>query len=136
MKLRFLQMRHPCDYMASFVNSRVAHMETATVHTVDHIADLASCILRVADETGKQDNLSAKAWDLAHACKQVPLSDHASELDSYLVVYSPVSHGPEIFRQRVFPFGSVASVAAFLRVAQALWKISSETFETHVVFKF
>ena len=60
------------------------------------------------------------------AYKQVPLSDEAFEMDSFLVVYSPLSKGPEVYRQRVLPFGSVASVTAFLRLALALWKVGTK----------
>ena len=67
----------------------------------------------------------AKCWDLSDAYKQVPLSDNAFELDSYLAVYDPSSKGAKIFKQRVLPFGSIASVTAFLRVSLAIWKIGS-----------
>ena len=70
--------------------------------------------------------LTSKTWDLADAYKQLPLSDEAFRLDSYLVVFSPVSNGPEVFQQSVLPFGSVASVTAFLRVAQAVWKLGTK----------
>lgn len=60
------------------------------------------------------------------AYKQVPLSDEAFEMDSFLVVYSPLSKGPEVYRQRVLPFESVASVTAFLRLALALWKVGTK----------
>ena len=66
--------------------------------------------------TGVEEILHAKTWELADAYKQIPLSDHAFAKDAYLV-YSPSSRGLEIYQQRVLPFGSVASVTAFLRVA-------------------
>ena len=96
--------------------------ETASVHTVDHIAALISCIMRKFSLM----NISADFKDLADAYKQLPLSDEAFRLDSYLVVFSPVSKGPEVFQQSVLPFGSVASVTAFLRVAQAIWKLGTK----------
>ena len=65
--------------------------------------------------------LKSKTWDLADAYKQVPLSDAAYEMDSYLVVFCLLSQKPEVFKQRVLPFGSVASVTAFLRVSHAIW---------------
>ena len=70
--------------------------------------------------------LSAKTWDLADAYKQVPLSDEAFEMDSYLVVFCPDTSGPKVFQQRVLPFGSVASVTAFLRIAHALWRLGTK----------
>ena len=57
--------------------------------------------------------------------KQVPLSDEAFHLDSYLAVYDPESSSAKIFKQCVLPFGSIASVTAFLRVSLALWKIGT-----------
>lgn len=38
------------DYKASFVNSSVTQTESASVHTVDHIAALVSCVLRFSDK--------------------------------------------------------------------------------------
>ena len=96
------------------------------MHTVDHIAAMISCILMRSLSSGHSPELTSKTWDLADAYKQLPLSDEAFSLDSYLVVYSPRSKGPEVFQQSVLPFGSVASVTAFLRVAQAIWKIGTK----------
>ena len=101
------------DYKSSFVNSSVTQSETATVHTVDHIAALVSCMLRVAQPRGKELRLKSKTWDLADAYKQVPLSDAAYEMDSHLVVFCPHSQKPEVFKQRVLPFGSVAQICEF-----------------------
>ena len=71
------------------------------------------------------DGLVAKCWDLLDAYKQVPLSDEAFHLDSYLAVFDPSCSSAKIFNQCVLPFGSIASVAAFLRVSLALWKVGS-----------
>ena len=113
------------DYKASLVNSSVTQTESATVHTMDHIAAMVACVLREAEARETRVLLEAKTWDLAHAYKQVPLSDPAFEVDSFLVVYNPVQNQAEIFQQRVLPFGSIASVTAFLRISLALWKIGS-----------
>ena len=109
------------DDKASFVNSSVTQLETASVHTMDHIAALVSCALRTAESLGMSLELVAKAWDLVDAYKQVPLSDDAFDMDAFLEVFSPASKGPEMFQQRVVPFGSVASLTAFLRIANALF---------------
>ena len=63
------------------------------------------------------DTLVAKCWDLSDAYKQVPLSDDAFDLDSYLAVFDPNTKPAKIFKQRVLPFGSIASVTALLRVS-------------------
>ena len=62
---------------------------------------------------------------IASAYKQVPLSDTAFELDAFLVVHNPLSGQPEIYQQKVLPFGSIASVTAFLRCALAIWHLGS-----------
>ena len=69
--------------------------------------------------------LLAKCWDLASAYKQVPLSDEAHRLDSYIVVYNLQTCSPEIYQQAVLPFGSVASVTAFLRCALGIWIVGA-----------
>ena len=114
------------DYKASLVNFAVTQNEGVTIHTrtIDHIAAMTACWMK--DGNLKHgDPLVAKCWDLSDAYKEVPLSDNAFELDSYLAVYDPSSRGAKIFKQRVLPFGSIASVTAFLRVSFAIWKIGS-----------
>ena len=59
------------------------------------------------------------------AYKQVPLSDEAYDMDAYLMVFNPASQQLEVFQQRVLPFGSVASVTAFLQCSSALWAIGA-----------
>ena len=113
------------DYKASFVNASVSQTETASVHTVDHIASLICCVMRSANSSGQKIDLCAKTWDLSDAYKQVPLSDEAYSLDAYLAVFCPETNGPKVFQQKVLPFGSVASVTAFLRVAYAIWRLGT-----------
>ena len=107
------------------VNSAVTQPEAVSIHGVDHIAAMAAELLRLATGRGRSLDLVAKCWDLASAYKQVPLSDSAYQLDSFLVVYNPHTEEAEIYQQRVLPFGSVASVAAFLRCSMAIWHIGS-----------
>ena len=70
-------------------------------------------------------NLVAKCWDLASAYKQIPLSDSAYESDSYIVIFNPITKKPEVYKQAVLPFGSIASVTAFLRCAMGIWHVGS-----------
>ena len=112
------------DYKASLVNFAVTQTEGVTIHTIDHIAAMISWWMR-SGSLSPDDGLVAKCWDLSDAYKQVPLSDEAFNLDSYLAVFDPGASSAKIFKQRVLPFGSVASVTAFLRVSLALWKIGS-----------
>ena len=113
------------DYKASLVNSSVTQAEMVTLHGIDHIACLGAAILKGNRGKPWDKRLVAKCWDLASAYKQIPLSDGAYELDSYIIVYNPHKCTAEVFQQTVLPFGSVASVTAFLRCAQALWHIGS-----------
>ena len=59
------------------------------------------------------------------AYKQVPFSDEAFHLDSYLAVYDPSCSSAKIFKLCVLPIGSIASVTAFLRLSLAVWKVGS-----------
>ena len=112
------------DYKASLVNFAVTQNEGVTIHTIDHIASMLAFWMR-SGSLSSEDGLVAKCWDLFDAYKQVPLSDEAFHLDSYLAVYDPSCSSAKIFKQCVLPFGSIASVTAFLRVSLALWKVGS-----------
>ena len=112
------------DYKASLVNFAVTQNEGVTIHTIDHIASMMAFWMKSGSLSVK-DGMVGKCWDLSDAYKQVPLSDEAFHLDSYLAVYDPGCSSAKIFKQCVPPFGSVASVTAFLRVSLALWKVGS-----------
>ena len=60
------------------------------IDAIDHIAAMMACWMRNGS-IEPEDSLVAKCWDLSHAYKQVPLSDDAFNLDSYLAVYDPSS---------------------------------------------
>ncbi len=111
-------------YKASLVNFAVTQNEGVTIHTIDHIASMLAFWMK-SGSLNSEDQLVAKCWDLSDAYKQVPLSDEAFGLDSYLAVYDPSCHSAKIFKQCVLPFGSIASVTAFLGVSLALWKIGA-----------
>eukprot|EP00435_Cladocopium_sp_Y103_P040928 s2951_g11.t1 len=113
------------DYKASLVNASVTQPEMVCLHSVDHIAGLGAQLIRAHAMRGKNVSLLAKCWDLASAYKQVPLSEDAFKYDSFLVVFNPRTGKGEIFQQLVLPFGSIASVTAFLRCALAIWHIGS-----------
>ena len=115
------------DYRSSMVNSAVTQPEGVSIHSIDHIAAMVTLWLRRLEDAKTKKQLMAKCWDLEDAYKQVPLSQEAFALDSYLVVYNPRKQAPEVYRQRVLPFGSVASVTAFLRCALAIWVISARS---------
>jgi len=113
------------DYKASLVNSAVTQVEVVTLHGIDHIASLGAALLKAAKGSTSKMNLVAKCWDLASAYKQIPLSDSAYESDSYIVIFNPITKKPEVYKQAVLPFGSIASVTAFLRCAMGIWHVGS-----------
>ena len=113
------------DYKASLVNSAVTQVEVVTLHGIDHIASLGAALMVAAGGSVDKMSLVAKCWDLASAYKQIPLSDDAYENDSYIVIYNPIEGKPEVYQQAVLPFGSIASVTAFLRCAMGIWHVGS-----------
>ena len=113
------------NYVSSQVNASVTQVEQVPVQTIDIVAAMLSvwlnewlCAARKAHSSPR-----CKAWDLRAAYKQLPLSDMSYELDSFFVMFNAESGGPEIFRQRVVPFGAKASVSGFIRCAFALWRV-------------
>ena len=112
------------DCKASLVNFAVTQNEGVTIHTIDHIASMLAFWMK-GGSLSVGDGLVAKCWDLSDAYKQVPLSVEAFHLDSCLAVYDPSCSSAKIFKQCALPFGSIASVTAFLRVSLALWKVGS-----------
>ena len=90
------------DYKASMVNSSVTQTEGVSVHSVDHIAAMVSSRMRqLRDARASARELQGKCWDLAAAYKQVPLSESAYAMDSFLMVFNPTTQAPEVFQQRV-----------------------------------
>lgn len=114
------------DYKANMVNQSVTQTEGVTVHTIDHIASMLAYWLKASEVKQGRSELQAKCWDLSDAYKQIPLSDFAYEKDAYLAVFCPGTGRAEVFRQKVLPFGSVASVTAFLRVSLAIWAVGNK----------
>eukprot|EP00438_Fugacium_kawagutii_P011802 Skav227977 [mRNA] locus=scaffold1165:12397:13688:+ [translate_table: standard] len=104
------------DYKANMV---------VTIHAIDHIASMVAYWLRASSSLNGRAELVAKCWDLSDPYKQIPLSDEAYRRDAFLAVYCPDSQKAEVFRQKVTPFGSIASVTAFLRVSLALWAVGN-----------
>ena len=113
------------NYLSSQVNASVTQVEQVPVHTIDIVAGVLILWVRTWLSMGGLGPSCpfCKAWDLRSAYKQLPLSDVAFALDSFFVMFNCESGGPEIFRQRVLPFGSKASVTGFIRCAFALWRL-------------
>ena len=113
------------DYKANMVNHSVTQSEGVSIHTLDHIAAMIAYWFKASRHVKGRRNLVAKCWDLSDAYKQIPLSDSAFDKDSFLVLYDPEANGPVIYQQKVLPFGSIASVTAFLRVSLAIWAVGN-----------
>eukprot|EP00438_Fugacium_kawagutii_P007883 Skav213958 [mRNA] locus=scaffold1979:307938:309152:- [translate_table: standard] len=113
------------DYKANMVNQSVTQTEGVSIHTIDHIASMLAYWLKASSNQEGRSKLVAKCWDLSDAYKQIPLSDEAYQRDAFLAVYCPALGRAEVFRQKVLPFGSIASVTAFLRVSLALWAVGN-----------
>ena len=73
----------------------------------------------------------SKTWDLNKAYKNLPLHSAAVD-DAFLCVYNPDSCTPEIYGQRVLPFGARASVHGFCRTSLGLWTICTSLFWLHL----
>ena len=113
------------NYKTSLVNYAVTQSETITVHTLDVCAAMVATWLRQTKQAGVCGELVAKTWDLSGAYKQLALSDTAYQQDSYLAIFNPYNKTPEIFKQKVLPFGAKASVTAFVRCSYGIWTIGA-----------
>ncbi|CAE7428234.1 car [Symbiodinium sp. CCMP2592] len=115
------------NYLSSQVNAAVTQVEQVSVHTIDVVAGMLACWLNEWFVSGRPEHSTpvCKAWDLRTAYKQLPLSDLAYALDSFFVLFNIERGTSEIYRQRVLPFGSTASVTSFIRTAYAIWKLGA-----------
>ncbi|CAE7296178.1 car, partial [Symbiodinium sp. CCMP2592] len=115
------------NYLTSQVNSSVTQVEQVSVHTIDVVAGMLGCWLNEWFMSGRPEHSApvCKAWDLRTAYKQLPLSDSSFELDSFFILFNIEESGGEVYKQRVLPFGSTASVTSFIRAAYALWKLGA-----------
>ena len=109
------------DYKRSMVNASVTQTEKVVVHNLDVVAAMASAWMREHLKAGHAAETVAKCWDMKAAYKQLALDDSSFEL-------SPTQGEPLISKQRVLPFGSIASVTGFIRSSLGLWSVSVKLF--------
>ena len=97
------------------------------MHTIDVVAGMLGCWLNEWFVNGRAEHSKpvCKAWGLRAAYKQLPLSDSSYELDSYFLIFNCETNAKEVYRQRVLPFGSTASMTSFIRAGCALWKLGA-----------
>ena len=119
------------DYLASQVNATITQVESVPVHSVDVVAGMLGAWLHEWFGAGRKAEGApkCKAWDLRAAYKQLPLSDSSFELDSHFVIYNVENGANEIFKQKVLPFGSKASVSGFIGCAFALWRVGVKSLQ-------
>ncbi|CAE7325898.1 NaCP60E [Symbiodinium sp. CCMP2592] len=109
------------DCTISCLNLTVGLRERFELHTIDKLAAVLSCALEWAP-AGHLNHWVGRNYDLKSAYKQYGI--HPDDRDLVrIAVNRPGQDSPEILGLNALPFGSVASVSAFLRVSYAVWKI-------------
>jgi len=106
------------NFSASSVNQCTGLPEKLRVQAVDEAAAL---VKHWAKTKGRSANLVGKTYDLRKAYRQLAVRE--SHLDFAWVAISDSDGTPQFFRLNSMPFGATASVAAFLRVAEAIKQI-------------
>ena len=110
------------DYSASSVNDSVSVEETPVLHTVDVACAMITHWLVICNQLGSSCKSVARAYDLSHAYRQVPLS-LVGRKHAFISVFNPHTRKNSFFQSTVLPFGAVKSVHSFLRLARAIWWI-------------
>ena len=101
---------------ASGVNELVMVHESPKPHGPDVIAGAALAAMR----TMPQEPLSARAYDLRSAYRQLPI--HPPSLKHALVSHwNPEQCSVEVDQLLALPFGAARSVYGFLRAATSVW---------------
>ena len=106
------------------MNAAVVQTEQVSVHSLDVVAATVSYWLQADHTKCGGSDLHVKCWDLHAAYKQFPLDDLSFAKDSFFGIYNLRSKQKKLYKQLVLPFGSKASVTAFIRAAFALWRIA------------
>ncbi|CAE7839749.1 NaCP60E [Symbiodinium sp. CCMP2592] len=109
------------DCTISCLSLTVGLRERFELHTIDKLAAVLSCALEWAP-AGHLNHWVGRNYDLKSAYKQYGI--HPDDRDLVrIAINRPGQDSPEILGLNALPFGSVASVSAFLRVSYAVWKI-------------
>ena len=104
------------DFTAAGTNLAVGMYEKMAVDTIDECAGIIKAWMQRA---GPGLQLVGKCYDLRKAYRQLAVSEehlHAS----WVAVWNPEAGRPQVFQMDSMPFGATGSVAAFLRISQAL----------------
>ncbi|CAE7280308.1 NaCP60E [Symbiodinium sp. CCMP2592] len=109
------------DCTISCLNLTVGLCERFELHTIDKLAAILSCALERSPAAGLKGWVG-RNYDLKSAYKQYGVRPVDRSLVR-LAVNKPEEEEPLLLGLNALPFGSVASVSAFLRVSFAIWKI-------------
>ena len=104
------------DFTAAGTNLAVGMHEKLAVDTIDECAGIIKAWMQ---RFGAGLELVGKCYDLRKAYRQLAVcEDHLHA--SWVAVWNPELKRPQVFQMDSLPFGATGSVAAFLRVSQAL----------------
>ncbi|KAF4729887.1 hypothetical protein FOZ63_001643, partial [Perkinsus olseni] len=117
--------RRPCDnYRASWVNRRTAVRHKVKLPEVDTTLDVVRAVWRAM---GSAPPLVLWKRDHRDAYRQVPLRKEHRPYTT-VVLRDPHDGRHKAFTHTVFPFGSVSSVTAYLRISMLLCHVARTVF--------
>jgi len=104
------------NFSASQVNAATGLQDKFVVDSVDEICAIIKTWMQ---QSGRGLKLLGKTYDMKKAYRQIAI--HGEHLDlAWISVWNPERGEPSFFRMSTMPFGASSSVAAFLRVSQAI----------------
>ena len=112
------------DFTGSSVNGSIQTHETPRPHTLDIVGGLLSLCMGCLDS---KSGWQGRVFDLKSAYRQCAISP-ASIPFSYIGVFDPKDRKVKAFRLVALPFGSIAAVHAFLRIAASIWFLGLKVF--------
>ncbi|CAE7235845.1 unnamed protein product [Symbiodinium sp. CCMP2592] len=108
------------DLSCCGLNATVGLLEKFCLHTIDKLAAMMAHAFDVV--SGVMPECCGRTFDLTAAYKQFGVCA-ADRERLRIAVNRPGHHKPSFLGVNALPFGGVGSVAAFLRISIALWKI-------------
>ncbi|CAE7351602.1 NaCP60E, partial [Symbiodinium sp. CCMP2592] len=108
------------DLSCCGLNATVGLLEKFCLHTIDKLAAMMAHAFDVV--SGVMPECCGRTFDLTAAYKQFGVCA-ADRERLRIAVNRPGHHKPSFLGVNALPFGGVGSVAAFLRISVALWKI-------------
>jgi len=109
------------NFSASHVNATVGLQEKFMVDAIDKIAGMIKRWMQLSPVPLK---LVGRTFDLRKAYRQIGINSTHLNF-AWISVFDPAERRAKLFKMESMPFGATASVAAFLRVSQALKMIGT-----------